>query len=253
MTPQPYIGVTGFMNIAEVTEAQTAFSASFLNKNRLLMVGVLASAKTLAGQKNKYPRRYPDVTQIKNIFTPGQHQVLNLIHYATDNPDSLNDELLALNEIGGPFFHGFQLNIAWPPPSELEKYRLRDSRSRVVLQIGGAAMDKVLNCPNCIARKIFEYRHLITDILLDASGGKGKPLNPAKAREYLLAIKELLPNIGCGVAGGLGPPPLHLLNPLFKEFTSLSFDAESGLRNAEDNLSLPLVKEYLEQASQMIG
>lgn len=54
---KPYIGITGFMSRDEVEEVLTVFPE---NSTRKLMVGVLASEKTLHGPTNKWPNRYPD-------------------------------------------------------------------------------------------------------------------------------------------------------------------------------------------------
>jgi len=114
-----YIGITGFMSRQEVQEAQDAIPPG---SDRLLMVGVLVSSKTMRGEGNKHPGRYPAIEKVRGIFT-GHPQVLNLVHFNTKEPDFLEEHLRKVAMSSGPFFHGFQLNIAWPAPRMLEGYR----------------------------------------------------------------------------------------------------------------------------------
>lgn len=58
-----YVGITGFMNRAEVDACLSA-----LPKNMTLMCGVLVSQKTLRGERNKWHRRYPRIEDIAGIF-----------------------------------------------------------------------------------------------------------------------------------------------------------------------------------------
>lgn len=83
----PYIGVTGFMTRVEVRAVLETVPAG--SKYRL-MVGVLMSSKTLRGEQNKWPGRYPKRETVPKIFVDDP-RTFNLVHYATDNPDALCD------------------------------------------------------------------------------------------------------------------------------------------------------------------
>ncbi len=63
MKKKPYVGVTGFMSSQEVID--TMKNINFKKAERLLMVGVLASSKTIRGGANKWPNRYPPLGEIK--------------------------------------------------------------------------------------------------------------------------------------------------------------------------------------------
>lgn len=102
MKNYPYIGITGFMSSDEVRLILDTFIKSrpwvrnsfgqtvFRGKNdRILMVGVLASMKTLYGKTNKWPNRYPKIEDIKNIFLCNSKHLLNLIHYGTKHAETL--------------------------------------------------------------------------------------------------------------------------------------------------------------------
>jgi hypothetical protein len=238
----PYIGVTGFTSGEQVDQALICVPLS----GRRLMVGVLASSKTLAGMPNRWPQRYPPVREISSIFR-SDPRCLNLVHYSTDHPKQFPEELCRIERLVGPRLHGFQLNIRWPDPELVEDYRrvsLLTRRPKIVLQIGPAALREV--GPAQLRRRVQEYGTLIDDVLIDPSGGLGKPLKPGEVQSYLAALEGLRP--GIGVAGGLSAKRLGLLDPLrqFPGFSRLSIDAEGGLRDPEtDELLGDEVQNYL--------
>ncbi len=241
----PYIGITGFTTRDEVKEILSMVPRS---SDRLAMIGVLASLKTLRGLQNRWPNRYPKVENISAIFT--RHpRALNLIHYNTDEKETLYDQLVKLTGIAGRDLHGFQLNIAWPDPSALAKYSLKYPAKKIVLQIGGRAFELIEYLPAKLAKKVAEeYAGLLDYILLDPSGGYGKLLDVRSARAYLCALRMKNLDIGLGVAGGLSPETLDIINPLARDFPDVSIDAEGRLRDAEDRLDLVAASDYFMKA-----
>jgi len=251
---QVYVGITGFTSRNEVYSVSDSMMAE--DSNRLLMVGVLASKKTLSGQKNKWPNRYPRVQDISGIFT--QHEgVLNLIHYSTDNhhenPSFLIDELIHMSQLGGPFFHGFQLNITWPSRGAIAEFRKHVPNKVIVLQIGGKALRTINHSPKNLVFDLMKYENLIDYVLIDPSGGLGIPFDTERARAYLKAIHAANLNLGLGVAGGLSPTTLHLVEPLLSDFPDLSWDAEGRLRDEQDNLVLKTSVEYVQKSCGLTG
>ena len=244
MRPRPYIGVTGFMSLWDVNEAIKAlFGDQPGQPTHDLMVGVLASAKTLAGQANKWPNRYPLVGSISNLFPPDR-RTLNLIHYATDNRDTLGEQLAQLVQLSGPWLDGFQLNVAWPDAKQLRGVRGK----RIVLQLGKRALEAEGNDPSNVAHRLVQYTEYITDVLIDASGGLGISIDATQALEYVRAIAKLHPDLGINVAGGLSADTLELVRPIVTEFPWVGIDAEGRLRTAqpEDQLILNAMRRYLQ-------
>jgi hypothetical protein len=244
----PYIGVTGFMSSAEVE----AVLGVVPEKSRYsLMVGVLASRATLRGELGKWPGRYPNVKNIKDIFVPSPKAV-NLIHFAIVDRLSLSDQLKELAAIAGPCLHGFQLNIVWPNPRDLAVIAGRNMR--VVLQIGAKALGQSM-LPLTFREFIGAYDGLITDILIDPSGGTGLPFNIETTRARLSIIREYFPHLGFGVGGGLSWETIDAIAPLVSEFPGLSIDAEGRLRTPqpEDKLDVERAKQYVTRAVQIMG
>ncbi|MBU6370684.1 MAG: hypothetical protein KGH93_01430 [Patescibacteria group bacterium] len=250
---KPYIGITGFMLKREVDACLEVFPE---NEKCLLMVGVLASWKTVRNIRNKYPNRYPDMHGISDIFPDSAH-TLNLIHYNTDDPETLDQQLTVLEHSwGGEHLHGFQLNIPWPDPGSIEKYvkghiERRGRLPSIVLQVGGYAFTMIGNSPKRLAEKIGEYDILVDTVLLDPSGGKGQLLDVDRMRGHLEALSAKNMQIGLGIAGGLSAETLDAVALLAKEFPRLSIDAEGRLRNKDDGLDLALAGAYVRKALRL--
>jgi hypothetical protein len=258
--PAPYIGITGFMEPQEVTTALALFHAcdhpgSGLN-GRQLMVGALASGKTLRGEKNKWPNRYPvigdDNDPFEDLFVPDR-RALNLIHFSTDDAETLPEQIAQLVALGGKYLDGFQLNMRWPDPLLLA--RSIPLGYRTVLQLGAAALAEEGNDPVRVAKRITAYvggSNGVSDVLIDASGGKGIPLDLETVTAYVEAIAHhdaRLMSLGIGIAGGLSASTLPQLKSLLKKHPFLSIDAEGKLRDANDDLDPARVTAYIHQAS----
>ena len=250
MKKKPYIGVTGFMFPDQVIAALE--STDFKKADRLLMVGVLASSKTIQGLTNKWPHRYPEFERIKDIFQDHE-SCLNLIHYNTKEPETLTEQLLKVTDAAGPNLHGFQLNIAWPNPLSIQKYKDEHPDKVIVLQVGGGAFSMINHEPEMLEDMVQSYLGIADYVLLDPSGGLGQELNPSAMRDYLLAIAKHEKQLGLGVAGGLSSTTLNLIEPLVKDFPNLSIDAEGRLRTTEDNLDKLKVKDYLQKSLDMFS
>lgn len=244
---QPYVGITGFMSQNEI---QSVLDSMPKDSNRLLMVGVLASQKTLRGEKNKWPNRYPRVGNIGDIFFRDS-RTLNLIHYNTKEPESLAEQLDEMTRLGGQNLEGFQLNLAWPSRDAIIAYHKVCGGKFIVLQVGGKAFEMVNHSPKELAERVSWYEHVVDYVLLDPSGGYGVPFDTNKARIYLEALRGYNLDIGLGVAGGLSPTTLNLVQPLLSDFPDLSWDAEGKLRDEQDNLVIRTSVDYVQMSCRL--
>ncbi|MCX6714957.1 MAG: hypothetical protein NTX72_04020 [Candidatus Uhrbacteria bacterium] len=239
----PYIGVTGFMNQEEVRAALAALSGT----KHELMVGVLASAKTLRGETNSWPNRFPNVQEIAGIFSEDP-RTLNLIHFATDDRNTIDVQLADMIELGGANLDGFQLNMVWPDP-QLLRTAFFGHRLRVVLQVGTNAYKQVNNDPQKLAERLDAYKEIVTDILFDLSGGLGRELDADAGLPVLRAVHRRHPSLGLGIAGGLCAETLQLIKPIRREFPNVNFDAEGRIRDDKDaRLNMNKTTAYLKAA-----
>ncbi|KKS64601.1 MAG: hypothetical protein UV40_C0033G0007 [Parcubacteria group bacterium GW2011_GWA1_42_7] len=246
MKRRPYIRITGFMDQKEVSAIGDLYPEDSLG--HLIMFGFLMSQKTLEGQQNKYPFKYPPRESIVNLFS--RHALgMNIIHYNTDNPDGLLLQLFSMvgiywsgNCLRGDF-DGFQLNISWPQPSVIEKFRNRTNERKhftLILQIGSKALQEVDNSPSKLADRLKDYEGLVDYLLIDQSGGRGELLNINKILDYLRAIRDLgiSEEINLGIAGGLSRRTVPIIGNLMSEFPDISIDAEGCLRDSNGKLDI---------------
>ncbi len=250
---KPYIGITGFTNPEEIAVALDAFPKK---SNRKLMIGVLATYKSLRGisMKPKWAKQTPKRETIRDIF-PNDERVINLVHFSTEEGQEklVLADMIRVHELAGPNIHGFQLNLAWPK-RQIDDYRIIvGCKPRIVLQIGQKAVEMAGGTPQGVVDMLYHYLGSINGVLFDPSGGLGKPFDIEHTCEFLSAIAEQGWDIGLGIAGGLGPESLNLVKPLLTKFPDLSIDAQGRLRNIENNLDMEAVKTYLVKASQMFS
>jgi hypothetical protein len=245
MKGRQYIGVTGFTQRSQVEEALRAP----LPRGWSFMVGVLANRKTITGEAHKHPNRHVDLMGISSVFM-GRPNALNIIHF-TGEPENLEAQLDELNRTAGPDLHGFQINMPWPEPKHLGNQLY--GCDRVILQIGREAMRMCNDDPNLVALELERYKAVVTDVLIDESGGKGVPLDPASVIRYFEAISSRYnDHFGLGFAGGLSRKTMHLVEPVLRRFPTASFDAQGKMRDSNDELSMPEVNAFVTLGSAMI-
>lgn len=253
----PYIGVTGFTTLEEVKSALANFP---VQPKRDLMAGFLVSWKSLRGftLKPKWQRQFPKINDLEGLMV-ADLRLLNLAHYSSEEGQeaSLIEDLEKINDLSGHSLHGFQLNLAWPSLELMEEFRstMRGYDATIILQLGQKAVELVGNTPKAVVEKLKVYANegFIDGVLFDPSGGLGQAFDTERARQFLRAIAQACPDLGLGVAGGLGPDSLGLVEPLLDELPHLSIDAQGQLRDANFDLDLDAVKQYLERSAEMFS
>ncbi len=264
--PAPYVGVAGFMFDHEIMEA---ISLTPTNTTSPFAIGILASAKTIRGIQNKYPNRYPKVETIPALAkeahasaTMNARNVVSVLHYSLDNIDDVSSQFGLVNElVTAGNFNALQVNA--PPhllfdPSLLaciDHVAADREVFRVIVQFRPPrGMDPWVDV-GALASFIASRSSHVTDILLDASGGRGNPFNAAMMHAAIASIRlaclasgKELHRFSINVAGGLTQSTLRELVPLFSVHGQLGFDVESGVRDAEDHMSVAALRAYLPDA-----
>ena len=255
----PYIGITGFTTASEVSAVLDGWPGPAASASgRRLMCGVLLSNALLDGRRSNAPHRCPAPAAIAGIFA-ADARCLNLVHYRPRAGGNLADALARAADIGGPNCNGVQINATrrapWPEPAALAEYRRRAEPERIVLQVGREAMAAGGNDPAVIAGRCADYAGIVTDILVDASEGLGRPLDAAATGRYLDAIAQAAPYLGLVVAGGLYAGNIAaLLTPLLPAWGAVvSIDAEGRLRDGDDRLDTGAAREYLRAARRLLA
>jgi hypothetical protein len=251
MRTRPYIGVTGFTTAGEALDLLRSVQGDA--GGRRVMIGVLASVRTLRGHEEPWgARRHPRVTAIADLF-PDHPLAWNAVHFHSAGEEPLAASLEALIRLAGPRLHGVQLNIAWPAAGTLAEVRAAHPGVAFILQIAGDALAAMEGSVERVARRLAEeYAGLIDGVLFDASRGRGIPFVVDEAAAFLAAVAAASPGLILAVAGGLSPETLYLLEPLVRRLPALAIDAEGRLRDAEDRLVPERAAEYVQRAVEML-
>ncbi len=262
----PYVGIAGFMTDDEIMEA---ISLTPTNTRSPLAIGILASAKTIRGFDNKYPNRYPKVALIPYLAKEANstaamnaRNIISVLHYSLDTIDDIGLQFGLVNDlvVAGEF-NALQVNA---PPHLLSNHELLACIDHVAAAREGFRVIVQFRPPRgldpwvdvgVLASVILNRSSHVTDILLDASGGRGRPFNVAMTNAAIASIRlacfangHAIDRISLGVAGGIAQGTLSELEPLFGVHGQLSFDTESGVRNAEDHMSRSALRGYLPSA-----
>jgi hypothetical protein len=253
-----YIGVCDFSSQGQVFEILDYFQ-SLKTDDLHLMIGAMTSYKVMHRQPTKWASIFPKPEALKYIFSASNAKAFNCIHYADyDNREELAETLLKVAKYCGPGLHAVQLDMIWPDPQELQKFKesLKESNEepsdlQLILQVNEYSMKQYQNNPTTVAEVISnQYSGLISHVLLDRSMGKGKAIDIVALEPYIKAIRSYNPDIEIAVAGGLGPDTVTVVGPLIEKY-QVSTDAQSKLRPSgklEDPINSELIKQYLSNA-----
>jgi hypothetical protein len=251
----PYVGITDFMTFEQVKMMLTVFKAHRSPRSkRKLHVGVMMSYKTLQGLETKWSQAFPQKEAIAGIF--GSDDVYNCLHYADYGRNSSYLDLARAISFGGIGIHALQLDMVWPEPGDISG-GVHTSRKQieVILQIGRNAIEEADNDPEEVAYRLEGYTGVVDRVLLDRSMGQGIGLDAEFLLPFVRAIRSNYPRLGIGVAGGLGPNTMGLVEPIVKEFPDVSIDAQGKLRpsgKALDPVDWEMAGQYLVEALKLL-
>lgn len=202
---------------------------------RRVMIGVMTSHKRLYGLPTKWSAIYPPPDEIASIFV--RHpSAMNTVHYADYDGIDIEDSIEMATRFGGPLMDAIQLDMIWPDPAALFRYRLRRPEVEVVLQVGTHALAEVGDDPRLYVDAMRCYGSSLDWVLLDKSGGNGKGMVAEELLPFVLATKRDLPDLGIAVAGGLGPDTLDLVDPILAVHPDIAMDAQGRLRASGNSL-----------------
>lgn len=247
---ETYVGVAGGITTAE--EVAILRQAMPEYPFRRLAIGALVNETTLHdGTVAEEPNRYIDIHNIARIFQRDP-LLINLIHLSLDDSRSLLPDMERLMMLGGANLNGFQLNIKWPDPGKLNKFRAkwletRRSQPWVILQICKDALDEIDNCSVTLCQKLLDYNGCITDVLIDPSGGTGMLTDIGNLEKFVRAITFEHPGVGIGLAGGLRADNLKIVENLLWKFPNLSIGSGRLLINDDGSINLDQATAFIKK------
>jgi len=241
MKAKPYIGITGFKTVEEITAAKDAFAENGIeNKGYLAMFGFLCSQKKL-DDINLEGTQSPALSRIPELASGLPAWALPMMHYHTKEKDTLDDQVKRLFQINDLYnrriCNSVQLNVDWPSIRSLGNIISEMPGMKIVLQFPNRAIEGL--SIGEIAAKAGKYAKLASYALIDKSGGKGVSLDTGFSTDLMLALREAMPNTRIGLAGGLsGENVAGIISGVSEKFDEpFCIDAQGRLRT-EDKLSL---------------
>jgi len=243
MKPKQYVSVSGIETIEQIRALEIAKPTG----SPALLVGVQASEKSQYRkiENSRGPNWHPVGEDIWKLFGNDEdHRVARrVIHYSYADTQDPNDVARLTGECidripGECRVDGWQFNnLAWHEKDytkvlELTKARL--GADFIIAQLSGSILAH--SDPVELAKRLAESG--VSHTLLDSSGGSGKSFDETLYERFLEALARHAPDIGLGVAGGLGPGEhLEPYRRLLAQYPDLSCDAEGKLRDYPEDQS----------------
>jgi phosphoribosylanthranilate isomerase len=262
MKAKAYVGITGPADIPETRAIGKEFSEAgySMESPHIPMLGFLVSYKTLNGPATQN-RRYPPVNSLPDLLRETAGQVLTMVHYNSKERDTLSHQVTRIFD--GVYDKGWcraiQLNLVWPEPEQVARIREHYPAMLIVFQASHKAMEG--KTPNQIASGIKDYGDSISYVLIDPSGGRGRPFDLESSVATYSELREQCPELTIGFAGGftgenIAPRLREILQRV--ERNDFCIDAEGGLRDkitsayGDDLLNIEKVRGYLQSASAVL-
>lgn len=238
-----YCGVCDVYSPEEARAMADELRQNRKNPDRKIMIGVMAHPLTLHPEVGQGD---PECDGVRGVF-PTKEQlavgftndpdVVNTIHYADlygPNPgQNVAQNLELCVQHGGENLHAIQLDLTWPKPEELAKFKENNPQIILILQVGKFALKEVNSDPQAVVDRLRAYGDSIDHVLLDTSMGKGMGMEAGGLLPLLRLIRKELPDLGLAVAGGLGPESVDLLEPIAREFPDVSIDAQGNVKSKD--------------------
>lgn len=254
----PWVGVTDFAKSEQtqmMAEHHLVEALHHRVEGRPLMVGVMMSYKTLHDIPTKWADAWVSKKDLSRVFLSYPH-TLNTLHYADFDGLTTPDDLIDVVTWGGRNLDAVQFDMVWPEPFLLEFLRKKFPSVFFILQVNAHSLEMVHNNLGEFAVRLSEYDGVLEGVLLDKSMGTGLGLDGKYLRPFVATVVEKFPRLTVGVAGGLGPDTLELLEPLREFFPQLAIDAQGRLRkggNSLDPIEWHLARQYVSKALAYLG
>jgi hypothetical protein len=264
-----YCGVCDVYSPEEAIAMAEELRRERKNPNRKVMVGVMTHPLALhpdADDPHEVRGVFPTREELAGGFTDDP-DVLNTIHYADlygpGAGQNVFENLELCAKYGGEHLDAIQLDLTWPKPDEIKKFKEKNPSIFIILQVGEFALKEVEDDPQAVADRLREYDDSLDFVLLDMSMGKGMGMEAGELLPLLRIIRKELPYLGLAVAGGLGPDSVDLLKPIVEEFPEVSIDAQGNIKRdaPRDSLGhtvsthpadLGRSKEYIQKSCAML-
>lgn len=244
--PHPYVGITGFKDPADLLKVSQAMETiPFAVFDYTVMLGITCSNKRVEDPHSE-GKTSPSLLKLPELIKAMPEDCLPMIHYFTDKPQNMLEELPKVFDSIYPACCGLQINQTWPDPGVLLQLHQKYPQMKIVVQLSPDALledDKSL-----LLEKASAYT--ADYILMDPSGGQGIDFNLKEFQDLFRGLQEKLPQTRIGIAGGFSHENVLERYLQISEITDISFcvDAQGKLRT-EGVLDAQKAISYLKNAS----
>lgn len=259
MQAKDYIGVTGVSNVEEVLKVRDIVEGfienQFLPQDKQVMLGYLVSNKTFNGIPTEN-LRYPFFKDLPDMLNAAGNDIFTAIHYNSRDTNLLSDQIIKIFDYEDIYENNlcraFQLNMAWPDVKAIDEIKSSYPDICFILSLTDDAISG--NTPGSIADKTEEYQGLADYVLIDPSGGAGKPFDIEQSVQIYHGLKANQITDHIGFAGGFNPDNVGaILEDLMPHIGTkdISIDIEKGARiplsprYGDDEFSEVLIMAYL--------
>jgi len=260
MRCKPYVGVTGFKTVQEIKRVCRVFGIEGFGEgnNYRSMIGFLVSEKRMS-MPDVGGKRSPQVNSLQALASHCPRESLPMMHYFTKSGETLSEQIDTLFSLDRMYeenhCRALQLNVVWPPLSQMEKIISKFPKMEIVLQLPERATEGL--SAGEVANRAKAYDPLVSYALVDPSGGLGIEFDVDKSTELMFALREAMPTTRLGIAGGLGPENVRtMVEAVTKNFKDpFCIDAEGKLRDEGPNhnkLDIDKTATYIERASDFL-
>jgi len=245
--PRPYVGVSGVSNIIEAQKIRDLFlEHNFSSSGKAQgAIGLCLTADILK-ERQAPPPRYIVPQLLNSFFELPQDFGFICIHYTPDALYPLEDQIAVIVENIGVTLPTLviQINNFIPQASTFENLKATYPFIKFILQISSS-------------EELVEFGSCFFSVLLDESRVTGRKIDVRQQIDSIETIHQMFSKIEIGVAGGMKAEnlleTLHFFVRNLNNSMNVSIDAESGLRDEKDKLSMKEVKKYISEASKFYG
>jgi hypothetical protein len=254
--PFPYFGISDFTSLSTVESVLSIFRARKAPSLKYkFQIAVMMNPSSLHGEGARLHHIYPPREQISAILS--SNEAYNCLRYTDYGKDKdLWKSLAKAISYGGFNLDALQLDMVWPDRDMIKKavpnYR---NDLEVILQIGHRSLHEMGNDPRQVVEKLSEYQGIIHRVFLDNGGGGSHHVDHVEILPYLALIHRKFPDLGLGIACGIGAEGVREIAPLVAAFPNLSFAAKGSRLGSkqEEPIDPELAEKFIADALQLLS
>ncbi len=217
-----------------------------------VVFGVLTNNKLLNNSNNRNcSGRYTLTSAIKDVYIKS-NKVLNFVYYASNDQNSLANDLERVVRLGGSKLNGIQISCDWPKQSVLIDFKEKYPNIKLALSLDQKTIGKLKNDNFLLAQKVKKYAQIVDFIVLDF---QGVSLNEANVRKIYKFVKLFRDNFKNDIiiSADFNETNVEMVKLVVKDFSAIGLNTENGIRNYNDYIDLGKMQNFILKASEVLS